>query len=89
MGVTIGMPSLKLNDVGLSNKHCGNFKSVAEEALKERKGQDADIDSTKSSENISKGFQTAAELIEYSERHIAQLHDHLRSEDKSTLLRDI
>ena len=89
MGVTIGMPSLKLNDVGLSNKHCGNFKSVAEEALKERKGRDADIDSTKSSENISKGFQTAAELIEYSVKHISQLNDHLRSEGKSTLLRDI
>ena len=88
MGVTIGMPSLKLNDVGLSNKHCGNFKSVAEEALKERKGRDADIDSTKSSENISKGFQTAAELIGYSEKHISQLNDHLRSEGKRGIRKD-
>ena len=38
MGWTIGIPSLKLNNTGTKSKHCGNFKSVAEEALMERKG---------------------------------------------------
>ena len=75
MGVTIVMPSLKLNDVGLSNKHCGNFKSVAEEALKERKGRDADIDSTKSSDNITKGFQTAALIADTDDIGFEKFHE--------------
>ena len=61
---------------------------MAEEALNERKGRDIEIDSMKADENITKGFQTAAELIEYSERHIAQLHDHLRSEGKRGIRKD-
>lgn len=82
------MPCLKLNSIGRTSKHCGNYKRVAEEALNERKGRDIEIDSMKADENITKGFQTAAELIEYSERHIAQLHDHLRSEGKRGIRKD-
>ena len=88
MGVTIGMPCLKLNSIGRTSKHCGNYKRVAEEALNERKGRDIEIDSMKADENISKGFQTAAELIEYSEKHISQLNDHLRSEGKRGIRKD-
>ena len=40
MSVTIGMPSLKLNNVGRVGKHSGSFKKVAEEALAERRGRD-------------------------------------------------
>lgn len=71
----IGLPSLKLNNVGQKSKSCGDFRSVAEEALKERKGHDPDIDQSKVDQNIYTGYQTAAELIEYSRSHVEQLKD--------------
>ena len=44
MGYTIGMPSLKLSNIeGKGGKHCGNFRKVAKEALRERQGLDTDI----------------------------------------------
>lgn len=75
MGYKIGMPSLKLNNSGKKTKRCGSFKSVASEALEERKGHDPDIDKSKSSDNIYRGYRTAAELMEYSRKHIEQLRD--------------
>lgn len=74
MGYTIGMPSIKLNNVGQKSKHCGSFKKVAEEALAERLGLDLDIDKELTSQNIYKGFNTAEKLIKYSEKHIEELN---------------
>lgn len=73
MGYTIGMPSIKLNNVGQKSKHCGSFKKVAEEALAERLGLDLDIDKELTDQNIYKGFKTAKELMQYSLKHIAEL----------------
>lgn len=73
MGYTIGMPSIKLNNVGQKSKHCGSFKKVAEEALEERLGLDLDIDKELTSQNIYKGFKTAEDLMQYSLEHIAEL----------------
>lgn len=75
MGYTIGIPSLKLNNVGQKSKHCGNFGAVAREALEERQGRDPDIDSSKSHLNIYEGIRTAAELQDYSKKHLEQLRD--------------
>lgn len=75
MGWTIGIPSLKLNNTGTKSKHCGNFKSVAEEALMERKGHDTDINPELSTKNIYVGYQSAAELLAYSDVHCATLTD--------------
>lgn len=75
MGYTLGMPSLKLNLVGTKSKHCGDFMSVAEEALKERKGHDPDIDPERAALNQYVGYQTAAELFEYSEKHCESMKD--------------
>lgn len=82
-GVMIGMPSLKLNDVGKVSKHCGSFKKVAKEALKERKGRDTDIDKSKADDNITEGFQTAAELLAYSEQHIVELNAEIDKRNKA------
>lgn len=73
MGYTIGMPSIKLNNVGQKSKHCGSFKKVAEEALAERLGLDLDINKELTSQNIYKGFKTAEDLMQYSIEHIAEL----------------
>lgn len=73
MGYTIGMPSIKLNNVGQKSKHCGSFKKVAEEALAERLGLDIDINKELTSQNIYKGFRTAEDLMQYSLEHIAEL----------------
>lgn len=75
MAWKIGMPSLKLNNAGVKSKNCGDFRSVAEEALKERKGHDPDIDKSRAEENRYEGYDTAAALIEYSEKHVDQLRD--------------
>lgn len=75
MGYKIGVPSLKLNNTGTRSKHCGSFGGVAYEALKERKGQDIDIDPERSKDNVYTGYQTAAELMEYSQRHLKELKD--------------
>lgn len=75
MGYKIGLPSLKLNNAGGKSKKCGSFHAVAREALEERSGQDPDIDKARSTENIYRGFRTAAELIAYSNHHIEQLRD--------------
>lgn len=75
MGWTIGMPSLKLNKAGLKSKHCGDFGSVAAEALKERKGHDPDIDPERAAKNIYQGFETAADLMAYSDEHCSTLRD--------------
>lgn len=73
MGWTIGMPSLKLNNVGNKSKACGSFGAVASEALSERQGRDPDIDKSRSNDNICIGFQSAAELQEYSKKHVEEL----------------
>ena len=75
MGYTIGMPSLKLSNVeGKGGKHCGNFGKVAKEALSERQGLDMDINPELANQNIYEGFATAEELIDYSNKHIAELN---------------
>ena len=72
MGYTIGMPSLKLSNVeGKGGKHCGNFAKVLKEALKERQGIDLDIDHDLSHLNYYEGFQSAADLIAFSNKWIA------------------
>ena len=73
MGYMIGMPCLKLNNVGGQSKKCGDFGSVAREALEERQGRDKDIDKSKADENVYTGYRTAAELQEYSRNHIEEL----------------
>lgn len=73
MGWTVGFPSLKLNNMGTKSKHCGSFSAVAAEALEERRGHDMDIDHEKSFENIYSGFRSAAELEEYSQKHVSEL----------------
>ncbi len=75
MGWTVGIPSLKLNNTGAKSKHCGNFHSVAAEALKERKGHDPDIDPALTARNKYIGFSSAAELEAYSNAHLKQLRD--------------
>lgn len=75
MGFTIGMPSLKLNNVGGVSKHRGNFRKVADEALQERRGLDADINPDLADENIYIGFTTAEELIAYSAQHIEEINE--------------
>lgn len=73
MGWTIGLPSLKLNNVGAKSKHCGSFAAVAGEALEERSGHDVDIDHSRTGDNIYEGYRTAEELIEYSRKHVEEL----------------
>lgn len=75
MGWTVGIPSLKLNNTGVKSKHCGNFHSVAAEALKERKGHDPDINPALTAKNKYIGFSSAAELEAYSNAHLEQLRD--------------
>lgn len=75
MGYKIGVPSLKLNNVGNKSKHCGSFGGVAYEGLEERKGLDNDINPEMSQYNIYTGYRSAAELMEYSERHLKELKD--------------
>lgn len=75
MGWTVGIPSLKLNNAGTKSKHCGNFQSVAAEALKERQGHDPDINPELAAKNRYIGFSTAAELVAYSSGRVAQLRD--------------
>lgn len=75
MGYTIGMPSLKLSNIdGKGGKHCGNFRKVAKEALKERQGLDMDINPELAGQNFYIGYDTAEKLIEYSENHINELN---------------
>lgn len=73
MSWKIGAPSLKLNNAGVKTKNCGDFGSVAREALQEREGHDPDIDPERAALNRFQGYQTAAELQEYSRKHIAEL----------------
>lgn len=75
MGWKIGAPSLKLNNAGVTSKHCGDFGAVAREALEEREGHDPDIKKEMADQNQFEGFRTAKELQEYSEKHVAQLRD--------------
>ena len=75
MGWTIGIPSLKLNNAGTKSKHCGNFHSVAAEALQERQGHDPDINPELAAKNRYIGFSTAAELVAYSSGRVSQLRD--------------
>ncbi len=75
MGFTIGMPSLKLNNVGGVSKHRGDFRKVADEALQERRGLDADINPELADKNIYIGFTTAEELIAHSAQHIKEINE--------------
>ena len=79
MGWKIGLPSIKLNNAGVKSKNCGDLKSIAAEALKERKGHDPDIDPERAALNQYQGYQTAAELMEYSRRHVAELSEAQRA----------
>lgn len=72
-GIKIGLPSLKLNNVGTKSKSCGSFKSVAKEALEERYGLDPDIDRALSNQNFIVGYKSAKDLLAYSEEHIKAL----------------
>lgn len=75
MGFTIGMPSLKLSNIdGKGGKHCGNFRKVAKEALKERQGLDMDINPELAGQNFYIGYNTAEKLIAYSDNHINELN---------------
>ena len=75
MGYTIGMPSIKLSNIdGKGGKHCGNFRKVAAEALKERQGLDNDINPELAARNIYIGYDTAEKLIAYSNNHINELN---------------
>lgn len=87
MGFTIGVPSLKLNNVGNKSKHCGSFKKVAEEALKERLGLDLDINPELATENVYIGIETAEELMQYSAEHIAEM-DYNRPEGAKKIRSD-
>lgn len=75
MGWTIGIPSLKLNTTGTKSKHCGDFFSVAAEALEERLGHDADIDPELAEKNIYLGYTSAEELFAYSAEHCKEMTD--------------
>lgn len=75
MGWKIGLPSLKLNNAGVKTKNCGDFGSVAKEALQERIGTDPDINPELSDMNRYTGYQTAAKLLEYSRQHTERLRD--------------
>ena len=88
MGYMIGMPCLKLNNVGRKSASCGGFKSVAEEALEERKGRDPDIDRDLTPDNIYTGYRTAAELMEYSNQHVAEMSEQLQVEGKRKIRQD-
>ena len=82
MAYKIGIPVLKLNDCGKKSKHTGSFKSVAEEALEERKGRDKDINHEISHLNRIDGFKSAAELRAYSDKHIKELSEKQKAEGK-------
>lgn len=75
MGYKIGVPSLKLNNAGTRSKHCGSFGGVAYEGLEERKGLDMDINPEMSQHNVYTGYRSAAELMEYSAKHLQELRD--------------
>lgn len=79
MGWNIGIPSLKLNNVGKKSKHCGSFAGVAMEALEERKGRDPDIDPDLAHLNIYEGITSAKELMAYSQQHVQELSDQQRA----------
>lgn len=83
MGYTLGMPSLKLsNTAGKGGKHCGNFKKVTEEALKERLGQDLDInhDLTQNNEYLTQ-IKTAADLQNISTTWINTYNKRIEEEN--------
>lgn len=79
MGWNIGIPSLKLNNIGKKSKHCGSFAGVAMEALEERKGRDPDIDPELAHLNIYDGITSARALMEYSQKHVQELSDQQRA----------
>lgn len=87
MGVTIGMPSLKLNNAGNKSKSCGSFIDVAKEGL-DRHGRDKDIDAERSHLNEYIGFQSAEELTAYSKRHIEEMNEKLRADGKRGIRND-
>lgn len=88
MGYMVGMPCLKLNNVGRKTASCGSFGSVADEALEERKGRDPDIDAEKAADNVYIGFRTSAELQEYSRKHVAELSADLQAQGKRKIRDD-
>lgn len=88
MGWTIGIPSLKLNNVGRKSKHCGSFGGIVYEALPPRKGKDPDIDPTRSHLNIYEGFTSAKALMEYSAKHVAEMSEQQRAEGKRGIRED-
>lgn len=79
MGWNIGIPSLKLNNIGKKSKHCGSFAGVAMEALEERKGRDPDIDPDLAHLNMYEGITSAKELMAYSQQHVQELSDQQRA----------
>ena len=87
MGVTIGMPSMKLNNAGNKSKSCGGFAEVTGEGL-DRHGKDKDIDTARADQNEYIGYQTAEELIAYSNRHIEEMNASLRAQGKRGIRAD-
>ena len=87
-GFTIGMPFLKLNNVGRRTKKCGSFSNVAKEALEEREGVDPAIDKSKTADNIYIGYRSARELMEYSEKHIEALSEKQKADGGKAVRKD-
>lgn len=81
MGYNIGMPVLKLNNVGRMTKHCGDFKKIIDEAF-DRWGKDNDIDRSRSYLNEIQGMNHD-ELLKYSKAHIAELDAEMRKNSKN------
>ena len=88
MGYMIGMPCLKLNNVGRKSSSCGGFGAVADEALEERKGKDPDIDQERTADNVYTGFRTSAELQAYSQAHVEELSAELQAQGKRKIRED-
>ena len=88
MGVHISSPTIKLNNVGTTNKKCGDLKKVSAEALSERQGIDRDIDQSRASLNLYEGYASSAELMAYSKAHIAELNEKAAAEGKRKIRSD-
>jgi len=90
MGYKVGMPVMKLDKnshFGKSNSRSGNARAVANEALEERRCSDADLDKSKTAENLywmdrADGrmyFKSGEKLVDYWE----QMADSYRVVDRN------
>lgn len=85
MGFTVGLPSMKLNNViRRHKKHCGNFLKVAQEALQERNCIDIDIRPELSYLNqYLTEIHSASELKAYSDNWIRSYNDSVDIQNES------